>query len=572
MPDLNSRAPDAHLTDYWRILVRRRWIVIAFFVICVATVAAGTFYMTPLYRAMTSIIVEGENTNVLRAEESAALGSNLDIYESYLETQMALIRSKSIAGKVFEEFKLSETPRYQKREGLGKFLERKFVDDIYLERIPATRMIMIAVENPDPKMAADIANRLAQVYTQDNLTRRALSFIRNQRMASLNADFLRLQAKLDGMSNQLGPRHPDMIALREEIRTTSERIKKQRFGGQESGGGNQTSEDQILLEDALLKIQENSVLSSSRMSNAGVVDEASPPKEIAKPKWLLNIALAVIAGLAGGVLLAFFIEYIDDTIKTDEDLRKNIGKTALLGHLRSENGFKGKLPGKHSNKIDRLVSLQQESPSAEAYRLIRTRILWSIPRDESIKDIVILSPGPSEGKTTIVSNLGIALAQLKLRVLLVDTDMRRGRLHEPYGLSNDKGLGQYLTGDTPMDDVIQKTEIPNLSIVTCGQSVIDSSQLLGSPRMTQFITEARKRYDIILYDTPPVTIISDASILMSQIHAAILTVRSGYTNSKNLVKAMSIIKDANANLLGLVMNAVNSTENTSYYYKYYQRS
>ncbi len=572
MTEQNSRPQETNLTDYWRILIRRRWIVISFFTVCVTTVVLGTFYMTPLYRATTSIIVEGENTNVLRAEEAPAAGSNLDIYESYLETQMALIKSNTVAGKVFEEFKLGTLLRYQKKEGLGKLFERKFIEDVYLERLPATRMITIAVENPDPKMAADIANRLAQVYTQDNLTRRALNFIRNQRMASLNADFLRLQAKLDAMSNQFGPKHPDMIALREEIRTMADRIKNQRFGGQDLTSDRKVSDDQALLEDALLKIQENSVVSSSRMNNVGVVDEASIPKEIAKPKRLLNILLGIIAGLAGGVFLAFFVDYLDDTIKTDEDLRKNIGKSIFLGHLHSENGIKNKWSRRQPNKIDRLVELQLESPSAEAYRLIRTRILWSMPKDESIKDIVVLSPGPGEGKTTVVSNLGIALAQIKLKVLLVDTDMRRGRLHEAYGLSNSKGLGQYLTGDIPIDGFIQKTEIPNLSVIPCGESVIDSSQLLGSPKMSQFIQETRKRFDIILYDTPPITMISDAAILMSQIHAAILTVRSGFTNTKALSKALTIIKDSDANLLGLVLNAVSSAENPSYYYKYYQRS
>ncbi|HTL70390.1 MAG TPA: Wzz/FepE/Etk N-terminal domain-containing protein, partial [Candidatus Eisenbacteria bacterium] len=216
-------APERSLKDYWGILLRRRWVLLSFFVICTGTATLGTYLMTPLYRASTTLIVEGENT-VLHAEESGSSGMNFDLFENYLETQMALIKSRSIAGAVANEFKLPESPRYQKREGLGKLLEKKFTDDIHLQRVPGTRMLAVSVDNPDPQKAADLANRLADVYAQENLSRRSLTFIRNQRMSALNAEFSHLQQQYDSLSKQFGPKYPAMIDLKKEIDVMAKRI------------------------------------------------------------------------------------------------------------------------------------------------------------------------------------------------------------------------------------------------------------------------------------------------------------------------------------------------------------
>lgn len=564
---------ERNFSDYLQVLVRRRWVVASFFVICSVTVTLGTFLMTPLYRAETKIVIEGENANIMRAEESAAQGVAVDIFENYLETQMALIKSDSIAGKVASEFGLEKTKRYSRdKEGVAKLFQKKFADDIYLERLPGTRMVIVAVENPEPAAAADLANRLAEVYSQDNLQRRALTFIRNQRMAALNSQYLELQTRLDGLSKQFGPKHPEMITLREEIRALTKRIEDVRFAGQEGAPppsvatpGRALSEEQKMLEDSLLSIQENSVLSSSKMNNINIVDRAVLPKKIARPKRIVNIVLGIIFGLVGGVLLAFLLDYMDDSIKTEEDLKQHSGRVPFLGALPSEGH-----PRAGRDGVERLVSSRSDSPFAEAYRLIRTRILWSIPKDAPIKDLAVLSPGPGEGKTTVSSNLSIVLSQLDHKVLLVDTDIRKGRIHEFYQLSNEKGLGQYLTENLSLESVIQKTDIPNVSFVTCGKSVIDPSHLMGSPRMTQFINETRARFDFIIYDTPPITMIADAGILIPQLGGCILTVRSGLTGGRLVEKAIAMIQESRAKLIGVILNAC-ETVNPPYYYKYYKR-
>ena len=192
----------------------------------------------------------------------------------------------------------------------------------------------------------------------------------------------------------------------------------------------------------------------------------------------------------------------------------------------------------------------------------------------SLKDFAVVSPGPGEGKTTLASNLAIVLAQANLKVLFVDTDFRRGRVHDIYELMNDKGLGEYLTEGLPLDEVVRKTETPNLSLVTCGKSVIDSAQLLASGRMAEFIKETRKRYDMVIYDTPPVTIISDASIMMSQLDGCLLSIRCGFTSARVMSRALTLIKESKSRLIGVVLNAVTMNDAASYnkyYKKYYNK-
>ncbi len=562
--------PEKNIKDYFQILSRRRWVIISFFVICTAVITVGTFLMTPLYRSEVKIIIEGENTNVRSAEESASAGTSIDIFETYVTTQIELIKSDTIAGKVYEEFSLKDTPRYRKKVGFEKIFTHYFSKDIYIEPVKGSRMIVIAFEYPDPKIAADVANRLAEVYVKDNLMRRALVFIRNQRMASLNDEFLRLQSKLDTLSNRFGPKHPEMIALRNEIRTMARRIENER--AKETNNADimesVSMEDQALLEDTLHKIQESSVFSSSRTNNVGIVDYAYASKDPVKPKKVLNIILGVFVGLFGGFMLAFLVDYLDDTIKTDEDLKRHLGKVLFLGSVFSErSAFQKK-------DLDRLVALQLDSPSVEAYRLIRMNVLWYATRENSLKDFAVISPGPGEGKTTVTSNLAIAIAQANLKVLLVDTDFRRGRIHEIYGYEGGKGLGEYLTESYSLDEVTRKTETPNLSVVPCGKSVIDSAQLLSSQRMTEFIKESRKRYDIVIYDTPPITIISDASIMISQLEGCLLNIRCGFTTARVLNRALTLIKESKSKLIGVILNDMTMSDKTSYtkyYKKYYNK-
>lgn len=598
-PTLDFQGSNTHLKDYFDILLRRKWIVLTFCIVSTLVVTILNLMMTPLYKASTTIVIESENS-VLNPADTGSRGMSFEIFDNYVETQKSLILSRSVAGKVFEDLKLDQQERYQgEPDSLKVFLNNKiselfslfspeerekpagpidplpyFLKDIQIMRIKGTRAIQITVYNPDPILAAEIANKLAERYSRDNLMRRALTFIRNQRMSSLNADYLRLQSKYDELSNQYGPKHHKMIALMQEIRALASRIEaEQHAKAQESSPDAfedlSKEEEEQLLENILHQIQESSILSSSQMNNIAVADPAVPSSDIARPQKKRNVMIAFLASFVVGIFLAFFVEYLDDTIKSEDDLKKAIGSGVnFMGLIPFDDHAKG---FRKISKLDRLVMNRPLSGSAEAYRLLRIQLQWFVKKNGEVKDFAICSSIPDEGKTTIASNLAISLSQLNQKVLLVDSDIRRGRLYRTFGTGKKRGLAQYLSEDMPLEKIIQQTKIPNLWIVTPGENVIlGVSELFSSPKMSEFIQETRKYFDIVVYDTPPITLVADASVLMSQLHGAILVSRTGVTRSRLIQKSLSMIRGSNTSLIGLVLNSSYAAENNKYYHRYYR--
>lgn len=583
------------IQQYLEVLGRRKWIVFWFCVLGTSIVASLSFLMTPLYKASTTIVIEGESSDVLNPSQDSSRGVSFDVFENYIETQMSLIRSRSVAGKVFQELELDRLPRYQAKETNRKILNsvpeqvrtvldlpletagrvdplKIFLRDIELERLKGTRAVVISVYNPDAVMAASAANALARRYAQDNLMRRANSYIRNQRMAALNADYMRLQSQYDYLSNIYGPKHHKMLALNTEIRALADRIASEQEkikSGEidESLIQGKNNESRKLLEEVLKKIQDVSVRSSSQMNNVVVADPAVPPKEIAFPKKGQSILIGFLASLLTGIFFAYLVEYLDDTIKGSEDLKNVLGRALYVGAVPYDERVKG---FNRLSKMDRLVMHRPLSGSAEAYRLIRMHLQWFMDKEPSFKDFAVVSSIPGEGKSTIASNLAVSIAQLEKRVLLVDADVRRGRLHKTYGMKNKKGLGQYLVGTSSFEEILQETSTPNVWMITPGENHMLGSELLSSPMMSEFIRCTRRHFDVVIYDTPPITLISDTSVLLSQLYGAMLVCRTGVTKSKLVKRSLAMIQSTETRLLGVVLNCNSRPEENKYYNMYYR--
>lgn len=213
--------------------------------------------------------------------------------------------------------------------------------------------------------------------------------------------------------------------------------------------------------------------------------------------------------------------------------------------------------------------LQPTSAIAESYRVLRTNIQFS-NIDRQLQVIMITSVGPSEGKSTTVSNLAIVYAQSGKRVAIIDCDMRRPMMHHTFMLTNRWGLSSVLSHQCEIQDVIQKSGIPNLSIVTSGPIPPNPSEMLGSERMTAVLEQLKQDYDFILLDTPPVLAVTDAQIAATQSDGTILVVHSGKAKRSAALKAVANLQHVNAKLLGVVLNNVSRKKEDQYYY-YYSR-
>lgn len=288
----------------------------------------------------------------------------------------------------------------------------------------------------------------------------------------------------------------------------------------------------------------------SRQSSVELVNEAFPALRPVKPKKVLNIALGGIAGLLLGVGLAFFIEYLDTSVKTIDDVEHALGIPVL-----------GVIP----QNVGSLLKEAQEGPHAEAYRVLRTNLLFS-RKDGNLRTITVVSGGAGEGKSTTIFNLAVTFAQQGDRVLLVDSDLRRPSLHRILNCDNKMGLTSYLLKQNTLSEVVLTTDQPMLHFLPSGKLPSSSTGILNSSAMKAFIDEVKSRYDYVLFDSPPIMGVSDASILASEVDLAVLVVQYRKYPQHMTVRAKQMVEKVGGRMAGVVLNNINISHDSYYYY------
>ena len=299
---------------------------------------------------------------------------------------------------------------------------------------------------------------------------------------------------------------------------------------------------------------ENIDLALPKTAMVEIVDTAVPGLRPVRPNKPLNIALGIIIGLVVGVGLAFFIEYLDTSVKTIDDVERSL-QSPVLGVIPQNVGL--------------LVDEGAESPHAEAYRVLRTNLLFS-RKDDKLNTIAVVSAGAGEGKSTTVFNLATVFAQGGQRTLIVDSDLRRPTLHKMLHVTNNLGLTNYLLKQNSLEQVIQTSKLPTLDFLPSGKLPSSSLGILSSAQMRDLIGELKQRYDFVFFDSPPIMGVSDASILASEVYRR-------YPQPMN-IRAKQLVEKVGGNLVGIVLNNINMSQDESYYYysgyyhDYYYRS
>jgi succinoglycan biosynthesis transport protein ExoP len=331
--------------------------------------------------------------------------------------------------------------------------------------------------------------------------------------------------------------------------------------------------DRKMYEDLQQRLQQAEVESDFRPANIRIIESAYAPIFPVRPNKLLNIGLSLVFGLILGVCLAFFLEYLKNTINTAEDVERII-KLPSLGAIPSLQSLaKRNVLGDAKNALTKgsqsneLVSAHDSISSfAESYRALRTSLLLSTP-EHAPRTMLITSSHPSEGKTTIVANTAISLAQTGARVLVLDADMRRPRCHKILNLKNEVGLSTYLSRDIKLDRVIQDHDIPNLYAMTAGPIPPNPSELLSSIKLRLMISELLEHFDHVIIDSPPVIHVTDGLIISPYVDGVVLVVKSGQTPREAVVRAKQALLDVNAKVFGVVINGIDLNLE-SYYYNY----
>lgn len=212
-----------------------------------------------------------------------------------------------------------------------------------------------------------------------------------------------------------------------------------------------------------------------------------------------------------------------------------------------------------------ITKFNPKSPISEQYRTIRTNIEFASV-DQEMRSLLVTSSGPSEGKSSTTANLGVVFAQQGKRVLLIDGDLRKPTVHYTFKLDNRLGLSTVLVGEKTLEEAVKETDVPNLDILTCGPIPPNPSELLGSNAMKQMLQNAQQKYDVVIFDTPPVLAVTDAQILANICDGSIIVARSEQTEYEAIQKAKDLLEPANAKLLGIVLNDVPQKKSNTYYY------
>ncbi len=416
----------------------------------------------------------------------------------------------------------------------------------------------------------------------------------NPIIRDLRLKILNQKQEIENLSKQIGDRHPRMIQAREDLQTlqsmlntetqkviqsvkNSYELARERQNNLSSLLSEAKYEASVisdkmfqyeilnrdvsvhrLLYDRLIsRIKEYDATDTKATIDVYIVEPARQPHypiNTNRPKR--TVLLGLMGSMMAALGLVVFVEHLDNKVKTSEDIETRV-EIPVLGMVPF---FKDK-----EYNIEKAVHELPRSIISERYKAIRTTILLS---PERIRSLLVVSMEPETGKTTTATNLALALAHSELKVLLMDADMRKPRLHTIFGLDNSRGLSSCLSSDSDMP-VFKSKEIPNLDILTSGPVPENPSELLSSSRLSQLFDRLKGDYDLVIVDSPPLAEVTDGLLITRQTGRTLLVVRSGQTTYDSLEKAEKLFKSLDVPLMGLVVNCVDEKRLKYFHYRYY---
>jgi capsular exopolysaccharide synthesis family protein len=375
----------------------------------------------------------------------------------------------------------------------------------------------------------------------------------------LDEGVVNLRATLTAQLDLAADRLKSVEAMKDETR--EEAIKRGLDAQDYVDAKRDFETDQELLQTMKLKQMGETI--SSKMPPETVLVHDSPviSESPVSPNVTLNLVLGAVVGLIFGVGIAFFLEYLDTSVKTLEDVERYL-QVPVLAVIPKD--------------ITLLHRQRGSTPDAEAYRILRTNIEFNRKNPED-NAITVVSGGAGEGKSTTLMNLSYICAQGGYTTLMIDADLRRPRLHTYFGINNSVGLTNYLTTDLMLEDVILQTPVDNLYFMPSGILPVDAAGILNSRRMSELMQDVKQRFDLIFVDSPPILGVSDASVIASEVDLTIIVVQHRKLPRNMLLRVKQSIENVGGNVLGVVLNNVDVRSDSQYqyytsYYTYYAPS
>jgi succinoglycan biosynthesis transport protein ExoP len=503
------------LREYLAVLRYRKWSIIMVTALVVASALGFSFLQTPQYEAEAKVLVRPVTVS---PQAAAPVPPNL-------ETERGLVASVPVAERVIEGLQLAEAPQ-------------DLLESLEVEVVTGSEFLVVKYQHADPLEARHRTQAFAESY---------LEFRGEQALEEVRAAAQPLEAQLRDLERQLAEVQGQLEATRDDSERAALEVE-------------QTS---LISRIAVLDQEVSRLIVPEDLRVGQVVEPADLPTSPATPNYLVNVPLAVFVGLALGVGLAFLRERLDDRLRGREDFEHRSG-APVLAVVPHASAWK-------KRKEAHLVTAEEpRSAPSEAYRTLRTSLLFTASQN-GVGKVLITSSQDEEGKTTTVANLGMVLAQAGKRVVLVDADLRKPRLHRFFGVENRVGLTNVLAQEVEPPEAVVQSGVPNLVLLPCGPIPGNPAELLSSDAMGAMLQHLGKIADFVLVDSAPVLAAADASILATYADAVLLVADADRSTRGSVAQARVQLDQVNAKVVGAVLNNFDLSRARAYpyYYQYY---
>lgn len=716
--------PERHVLDYVRVLAKRRWTALPVLGLAVAAAVYVSMTATPLYEARAQLLIESEAQKVISFQEVVQQAqATADFYQ----TQYRILQSRTLAAATVDALDLWKHPEFTAAQGSrfapGALIAsaRELVDrgigwvtggapaepaagqaaaagpsqsqvlGVFASRLTVapvrnSRLVDVTFKASDPKLAADVANMLADVYIRQNAeykfqaskqatdwltqqlteqrsqveqTELALQRYREQhaniatdnsqnivvqKLTDLNAALTRakterlqreavyqqvtalagdraalssfpavvaspraqaaktrvtdLQLKVAQLAQQLGDKHPELIAARDALATAqgeldrevdaivgaiadefrmaedNERRLANALEGQKREalalnrheiGYRALERDAVsnrqIFESLLQRAKETGISGELKTNNIRVADKAPVPRWPVWPRTRRNVAIGFLVGALLAVALAFGVEYLDNKIKSPDEI-KALGLPCL-----------GLVPeiARHKPASAPLLNNGVPPTFAEAFRVVRSNLLFANGPSDGRRTLVVTSSGPGEGKTVVSSNLAVGLAMIGRRVVLVDADMRRPQVHAVFACPQTPGIADVLAGTAELGPALQTTSVPNLTVLASGSLPDNPAEMLSGAQFRTVLERLSQSFDWVVIDSPPVMPVTDASVLANAAAGVVFVVGAEVVPCPTVLRALEQLDASQARYVGAVLNRVELARNSFFYSPYFRR-
>jgi len=516
---MHREEESVELRQYWQVLWRRKWIILQAVVVVFVGTMIFTYRQAPVYQASSKVLINpppylypSTVTGQIMSSQGLPYSRDLPYYINYLENYRVWLMSGTMMDKIVERV----NSLYPKSKEIPFSMQATVIRD--------TSIFNIGIEAGDPELSEVAANATAQVLVEENQK----TFVSGLERAS--------------------------EMMERQIRVPLEELGRFQPGSESPGKETGAPTDEK---------PESQIWQASELNNVRIMDYAKTPTYPIKPRKKQNAMLGLLMGLLLGGGLAFFIEYLDTSVRTIEDVEKHLSWPVLGIIPRFEQTFQGKIS--HSD-IQPVVRKHPKSVPAEAYRTLKTNIQLA-DLDHPPRSIAIVSAGPLEGKSTTAVNLAVALAQKGSKVLLVDADLRKSVIHKILHLDNSTGLADLITNHSQPEAAIKEFHsVDNLWVLTSGSIPSDPSELLGSTQMRSLVKQLTKEYNYVVFDTPPLMSVSDAAVLASQVDGVLMVISPGKLRREMARRTKELLDRVGTPVLGCVLNGVEPRDGSYYYY------